>query len=257
MEQRRNIEIPSTADLVFEESVSLEPPDTETLNIAALGGLPLTVACNSDFACERLITAGPPSLIRDKQLGRLEITLVAPVGEGVFQIDPEMAFAPSVFIKHSWTTVSPDDARPTTTVNLAVFVQGRRATRIELVESIPSSVRLLDEGLLIFTRRDACEGLYIPTSTGKPYATLVIEAEGLTRPLQGSVAQCTVQQMDNGMLNLSILRESGSAVLSALFHNQTSEAVDEYFYQVEWRLIATAPNVRELRAEFRVFLAQV
>lgn len=46
MEQRRNIEIPSTADLVFEESVSLEPPDTKTLNIAALGGLPLTVACN-------------------------------------------------------------------------------------------------------------------------------------------------------------------------------------------------------------------
>lgn len=38
MVPRSNIEVPSTADLVFEESVSLEPPDTKTLNLAALGG---------------------------------------------------------------------------------------------------------------------------------------------------------------------------------------------------------------------------
>ena len=138
MVPRINIEIPSTADVVLEQSVSLEPPDTKTLKLAILGGLPLTVACNSDFACETLITAGPPSLIRARELGRLEMTLVAPCGEGVFQVDPEEACAPSIFIKHSWTTVSPDDARPMTTVNLTVFVQGRRATRIELVESIPS-----------------------------------------------------------------------------------------------------------------------
>ena len=58
------------------------------------------------------------------------------------------------------------------------------------------------------------------------------------------------------MLQLSILRESGSAVVFALFHNQTSEAVGEYFYQIEWRLIEIRPQVRELRVQFRVFKAQ-
>lgn len=256
MVPRANIEIPSTADLVFEQSVSLEPPDAKTLKLAELGGLPLTIACNSDFALERLITAGPPSLIRARELGRLEMTLVDPCGEGVFQVDPEEACAPSIFIKHSWTTVSPDDARPMTTVNLTVFVQGRRATRIGLVESISSNARLLDEGLLVFTRKDACEGLCIPTSPGKSYAPLIIEAEGLTRPSQGPAAKCTVQQMDNDMLQLSILRESGSAILFALFHNQTSEAVGEYFYQIEWCLIKIPlQQVRELRVQFRVFMA--
>lgn len=204
-----------------------------------------------------MITAGPPSLICEKEMGRLEITLVAPCGEGVFQVDPEDACAPSIFIKHSWTTVSPDDARPMTTVNLTVFVQGRRATRIGLVESMPPNTRLLDEGLLVFTRRDACEGLCIPTSTGKSYASLIIEAEGLTRPREEPAAKCTVQQMENNVLQLSILRESGSAIVCALFHNQTSEAVGEYFYQIEWRLIEIRPQVRELRVQFRVSKAQV